>query len=317
MRLISVTRIFNEDDIAEAFVRHNAAHLSHMVFLDNGSTDRTLEILKSLQSEGFPLSVFQARAVTFDEVAVNTFLYHHTTRLHGADWVMFLDADEFITGAMLAPTLAAITAPAIAVPLLHYAQTGQEDPAEPIPPLRMRWRRIAPTNVHKIFLRGSLPAVTIEAGNHGALARGQKLPMDTAHPIALAHYPRRNGWQNLQKIAIGWLKTLAAGEAVTSQERSLHYRSPFETLRDKPAELLNNPAYLDRELDPSEAEEAPLNYLGGPLRYTQPTDPALKAFELGLRYAEQLARQHGRLVDGSAEARKLLEAWKNERKFLF
>jgi len=317
MRRISVTRILNEDDIVEPFVRHNAVNLSHMVFLDNGSTDRTLDILKSLQAEGFPLSVFQTRAVTFDEPAVNTFLYAHATSLHGADWVMFLDCDEFIAGPALAPALACITAPAIAVPLLHYAQTGQEDPAEPIAPLRMRWRAKAPTHVYKIFLRGGLPGITIDAGNHAAFTHGQTLPMATTHPLALAHYPRRNGYQNLQKIAIGWLKTLAAGDSVTALERSAHYRSPFETLRDKPAELINNPTYLDRELAPEDAEEAPLAYLGGPLRYTTPSDPALKAFELGLRYAEQLARQHGRLLDSSAEARQRLESWKNERKFLF
>lgn len=43
-----------------------------MVFLDNGSTDRTLAILKSLKDEGFPLSVFQGYSVNFDEVTVNT-----------------------------------------------------------------------------------------------------------------------------------------------------------------------------------------------------------------------------------------------------
>ena len=44
---------------------------------------------------------------------------------------------------------------------------------------------------------------------------------------------------------------------------------------------------------------------------------ALKALELGLRYAEQLARQHGKLLDQSAEARRLAETWNAERRFLF
>ena len=52
IKAVSVTRILNEDDIVEAFVRHNIGHLSHMIFIDNGSTDRTLLILKHLQANG-------------------------------------------------------------------------------------------------------------------------------------------------------------------------------------------------------------------------------------------------------------------------
>jgi hypothetical protein len=58
-KIVSVTRILNEDDIVEAFVRHNAVHADHMLFLDDSSIDRTLEILQTLQVEGFPLTVFQ------------------------------------------------------------------------------------------------------------------------------------------------------------------------------------------------------------------------------------------------------------------
>lgn len=72
MRLVSVTRILNEDDIVEAFVRHNSVGLDHMIFLDNGSSDRTLDILRALQREGVPLSVFQAISAEFDEADAST-----------------------------------------------------------------------------------------------------------------------------------------------------------------------------------------------------------------------------------------------------
>lgn len=323
MHIISVTRILNEDDIVEAFVRHNSRHAAHMVFLDNGSTDRTLAILKSLKDEGFPLSVFQGYSVNFDEVLVNSLLYQLASQIHKADWIVYLDADEFIAtddknGLEAIFSRRGVEDKAISVPLIRYVQIDDQDKTELIVPVRMRWRVPPPTNVFKLFIRGGLSSeIVIDAGNHGGFLDGQKLAAPVEPGIALAHYPRRNGWQNLHKIALGRAKTLAAGEAATAQGWSSHYQSAFETLRDKPGELLGNPAYLNQETDFSSTEEVPLAYLGGPLRYTERTDPALKAFELGMRYIEQLAKQHGRLLDQSPEARRLVESWNAERRFLF
>jgi hypothetical protein len=316
-RIVSVTRILNEDDIVEAFVRHNAAHIHHMLFLDNGSTDATLEILKSLQTEGLPLTVFQNPSVSFDEIAANTWAYQLASQIHQAEWVAFLDADEFIAApAPLATLLPA--ADAMSISLLHYGQTGAENASQIIVPLRLRWRLRTPAPVKKLIIRGGLGAeVLIEAGNHGAQRAGQPVAAPLSPAVQLAHYPRRNGYQNLQKIAAGWLKVLAAGRAETAAGRSQHYRSPFETLRDKPWELIAAAAYLDREIDPALAEEAPLNYLGGPLKYWRETDPAMKAVNGFLNFAESLARQHGRLLDEAPGARALVETWHAKRDFLF
>ena len=45
----------NEMDIIESFVRYNVNYLDGMIILDNGSTDNTLNILKSLKNEGLPI----------------------------------------------------------------------------------------------------------------------------------------------------------------------------------------------------------------------------------------------------------------------
>ncbi len=320
-KLISVTRILNEDDIVEAFVRHNVLSLNHMIFLDNGSTDSTLAILKALQEEGLPITVFQGPSLSFDEVSANTWLYRLVDQLHKADWVVFLDADEFLSlpaKATLATILSAQAANAVEATLLHYYETDDDDAAQPIVPARMRWRMIAPTGVSKLFLRGGFGArAIIDAGNHGAFLDGKPMPAAPEPRLALAHYPARDGWQNLQKITIGWLKVLAAGQPALGAGRSQHYLSPFETLRDKPHELLGNPLFMQPKLNRTIMEERPLDYRGGALRHTGATDPALRALQLALRHAEQLARQHGRLLDQSAEARRLVDGWNSARKFLF
>ncbi len=51
MRLTAVTRVFNEEDIIEPFIRHHAAFAAAHILLDNGSGDRTLDILASLRRE--------------------------------------------------------------------------------------------------------------------------------------------------------------------------------------------------------------------------------------------------------------------------
>ncbi|MHB1304368.1 MAG: glycosyltransferase family 2 protein [Acidiphilium sp.] len=320
MRLVSVTRILNEDDIVEAFVRHNAVGLDHMVFLDHGSSDRTLDILRALQREGIPLSVFQAESAEFDEMDASTWLYRLADRMHGADWVVFLDADEFLTGEKLADRLASLTRrdQAIRLQLVHYYNGPDDDPAELNVPVRMRWRRRDESGVFKIVARGGMGArLMVDAGNHGGIVDGHPLATMLERQTALAHYPRRNGWQNLQKLTLGWLRVLAAGAEAVAQGRASHYRAPFELLRDRPQDLLRNPAYLDSDLDRADAVVDPIVYRGGALRYTVVVDPAMKAFTLGMRYAEQLARQHGRLVDHSLEARRLAAEWKSARRFLF
>ena len=51
MRLTAVTRVLNEEDIIEPFIRHHAAFVEAHILLDNGSGDRTLEILAALRRE--------------------------------------------------------------------------------------------------------------------------------------------------------------------------------------------------------------------------------------------------------------------------
>ena len=320
MRVVIASRILNEEDIVEAFVRHNATFADHMLFLDNGSTDRTLAILRALRDEGVPLSVFHARAVGFDEARVNSWLYETADGLYHPDWVAFLDVDEFIVAGEggLRSALAATMADAVAVPLVHYFDTVDDDPAEPIVPRRMRWRARQTPPVPKVIVRGGFVArCAIAPGNHGASVDGVALPQIGLPGAALAHYPRRSGWHDLQKCGIGWLKVLAAGAAALQSRYSEHYQGPFERLRDSPASLIGEPAYIAQPVDPERMVLDPIDYRGGELRHTVSSDPAMRALAVALHHADALARAHGRLLDESAEARGLVARWNAEREFLF
>lgn len=316
-KIVSFTRILNEDDIIEAFVRHHGAHVDEMLFLDNGSTDRTIEILRALREEGFTLRLFRNHAVSFDEIAINSWGYQAASQVLSADWVVFLDADEFIATPDSQPLLTLLPddVEVLSMALVNYGQVGGENMEEPVVPWRLRWHKSAPTGVNKVMARAKIPGLLVGAGNHGVFVKGREILASALPGVSLAHYPRRNGWQAMQKWAAGRLKALASG--APGAFYSEHYVSPFETLRDKPGELLMNDGFLAREFDKSQATEAPLAYLGGPLSYYQPADPRLKALSGFLHMTEQLARQHGRLLDESREARALVESWNARRDFLF
>jgi hypothetical protein len=55
MQIVAITRVLNEADIIESFVRHTARFVGHHILMDNGSTDGTIDILAALKREGVPL----------------------------------------------------------------------------------------------------------------------------------------------------------------------------------------------------------------------------------------------------------------------
>ncbi|MDD6127049.1 MAG: glycosyltransferase family 2 protein [Veillonellaceae bacterium] len=65
-KIVAISMVKNEMDIIESFVRHTLGFADLLIVADHKSTDRTREILESLQAEGLPLiieDVAQARHV--------------------------------------------------------------------------------------------------------------------------------------------------------------------------------------------------------------------------------------------------------------
>ena len=323
MRIVAVTRILNEDDVVEAFARHHATLLDHHVFLDNGSTDRTLEILRTLHAQGLSLSVLQNRSVQFCEATHNTFLHQIATQAHQADWVPFLDADEFLDAppqdgrsTSLRDLLAAMPEEAMALQLrlANYHTSPQDDPAELAVPARMRHRAASMPEVWKVIARGrGTPAGTSVAdGNHAVLVAGAAAPARRTEALRLAHFPSRHPLQLITKAVLGRLKVLAGGQAAEQAGFSEHYTRFLDTMRDEPQVLLRDPAVM-ASLDAGIAlVEDPMAYAGGPLSLTRAEDPILRVVRLAVAAAELLARRHGRLLDENAILRTQTRFWDAE-----
>ena len=316
-RIVAVTRVLDEADIIEAFVRHTAAFAGHHVILDNGSRDGTLEILRALKEEGLGITILQNVTASFYQKELNTYLYRHAARACRADWVLCLDADEFIDDRALEGGLTATLDRLMAedvlcatVPLVNY-EWAADDPEEAIVPLRMR-RHGAVLPVKKVFVQGRIAAATeIANGNHHATHHGVRFEEHLIPGLTLAHYPHRSPYQRAVKCVRGYSKVTAAGPAEVARRTSYHYRSLFEITRDRPhdyfrrGKFMSPPAHDKLPVDP-------IDYRGGPLRHSPATDEQMRAIRCLVGYLETLAERHGRLLEEIPEARARSQAWNEE-----
>src|ERR1700722_4962842 len=306
MKLAAVSRILNESDIVEAFVRHTAYFVDHHFFVDNGSVDGTLGILQKLKDEGFAITVFQSNARSFVESKINTFLYQTAVKNIQADWVVFLDTDEFIDDRELKQSLRDCIAsfgdrhagPAcIEVPLRDYHMTA-DDPSDIL--VTSRITQCSPTGeTTKVIVRGDLVArqAVIEAGNHGVLIdNAAKCPLFREPTLTYAHYAARSPYQWLSKSIIGWAKVLAGGQETISAGFSCHYQGLFDLLRTDPQAILRNPGLMRAPTAPAALTRSPITYRGGALKYTDDTDYPMRAVKVTMQYLQELARQHGELL---------------------
>lgn len=308
MRLITVTRVRNEEDIIEAFVRHHLRVADHTVVLDDGSNDRTPEILSALRSEGLPLTLLRARSVGFAESSHNTALLRRAALL-AADWVLCLDCDEFIDesalGAPLRDVLAAVPIEnlAISAELVQYHPTSADDQSDIIVPRRIRYRTPDPSHIFKVFVRGYLARMggEIAHGNHAALLQGAPLPAPPVPRLQLAHFPVRSGWQLLAKALVGRLKVLASARTDVEPVTAIHYAKLLGNLWENPQWLLLDKDFLDGTPPPRHVQggviEAPMTYLGGELRYTRSSDPRVHAARSIVAYTELLATRRRQALD--------------------
>ena len=249
-------------------------------------------------------------------------MFNHAAKALGADWVLLLDADEFIDDRAIEGGLLdeferlARDEPdtrCLRMELMEYrCAPDLDDPHDPIAPSRIKRRR-EPFGITKVFLHTALadPDLTVGGGNHFAMRDGKVVESRSEPRLKLAHYPERAGFQLLAKWVKGWAKVLAAETDLAAKGASNHYSEPFKILRDEPWHLLRNPGFMALQQNHPLFDD-PIVYRGGALRFTPTIDPAMHATRALIGYIEELASQHGRLVSEIPEARAKVEAWNKE-----
>lgn len=294
MRVVGVSRVLDEADVIEPFIRHHAALLDRHIVLDNGSSDSTLEILRHLHGEGVALEVYQTQSPVFLEQSYNTGLYRLAVEA-GADWVVFLDADELLTvrdAARPHDVLSLIPDGLDCVRLFAYRYECPALPAGEHPFTALR-RRAATPDMPKIAIRRLDPArVSVYAGNHLAFIDGVEDVGLQQERLFIAHTPDRHPLQIARKTLLARLKPIASGEAVAAHVAT-HRSAAFDAMKTAPRAWLEK--VVQRE-EPGLIDE-PVPYLGGELHYTDEPDELARLLSLLAVQTEQLARSHGAILD--------------------
>jgi len=308
MKLVAVSRVRNEADIIEAFVRHHCVHFHKLIILDDGSSDGTASLLGSLQAAGLPLVVLKEQAIAYEQSRYMTLLLRMAVDRFGADWVAPLDADEFVEpppGTTLADCLAPCGPRLMSLSWNNFVWSPDSDEsAEPNPVLRLRLR--LPPRADRTKLLVPAPLVDddteLSQGSHFLLRDGNALPSVPLTTVSLCHFPIRDPLQYAGKIAVGYLKYAAIPQ--WTGELGFHYVDPYRSLLAGGVETLKQRMPADSRRysrdDPAGdgdgdggAQDRPCDYRGGPLTLTPSPQPLLSNV---LSYTEALARA---LADGA------------------
>lgn len=324
MRVIGIGCVRNEEDIIEAFVRHTLAYCRDLILIVNGSTDATPDILQRLKAEGLALHLIHDPTIGNVQVDHMNRLMRLAVSDFSADWIISVDADEFIAGqpdsAALLPEPAGENTHCLKIPLRSY-YTSPEDPPGILNPVERITKRLllepwATTDmnpcVYKVIVPGCLarlPRSYISQGNHLFYIDGREAPFHILENAWLAHYSLRSPRQYAMKAAVRHFQKFRL--IPSKGDETPFYERVYEEVRESYTAFIKDFCrqhipYLPPH-DTSQVVSEPLVYLGGPLRYTAPQPDEIDLFVRQLLdFTETLALAG--VNNGDAAAGEQMEA---------
>jgi SAM-dependent methyltransferase len=238
--IIGIAMVKNEQDIIEPFVRHNLKFLDYLMVLDNGSVDATREILLKLSRELDTVIVADDAGFEYTQSERMTRLLHGCQSAFFADYVVPLDADEFL-GAADRATFEAVLGRIRPggcglVPWQTYVVTpSTAGRCGDDPPRSIEWRRRVEAPAYKkAILRADGqfdPTLVIDQGSHGVRSTSGRLVYRVdLKDLALLHFPVRSRNQLVAKSVVGWMAYVAKDSRArqSPQGYGYHWRINFD-----------------------------------------------------------------------------------------
>jgi SAM-dependent methyltransferase len=235
-RTVALSMVKNEQDIIEPFVRHTSLFVDHHVILDNGSVDETRRILSDLMREIDGVIVTTCSEFGYSQSERMTRLLRSCQTAFFADYVIFLDADEFISSE----TRAEFEAILIGIPAggfgripwrTHVLAPFDRNTDHDDPPRSMPWRRAAEHARYNAVLRldGKYwHDLIVAQGNHDITSStGRPVPAVFLDGLYLNHFPLRSIEQFLAKSIVGWMAYLGKDPHAGKKGDGYHWRHNF------------------------------------------------------------------------------------------
>jgi hypothetical protein len=96
MKIAAVSMVKNECDIIELFIKINTRFFDAIYILDHCSTDSTSDIVKLMKKKGFNIFYTLLSDKVYNQATITTNAVRQISRLGIYDFIMPIDADEFI-----------------------------------------------------------------------------------------------------------------------------------------------------------------------------------------------------------------------------
>lgn len=299
--VVGIAVVKNEDDVIEAMVRHNLTRLDHLHIIDNGSADRTPDILGAMVDEGLPCTWSVVHDIDHRQDEILTQALPGLAAAHDPARVLLLDADEFIKAESAAfRDEMTGSEDALSLPWQTYVPTpGDMADVNVLRSITHR-RVVEPRRVHKVSVPGRfLRDAVVRKGNHQIHVAGALVGAALSSTTALAHMPIRSGDQLKAKVLIGsWSVRLRNGNE--KRREAFHWHrlaGRFRRGEDISPRKLSRIArkYATNQDCEIVADPIPSDIV---LRYTEPPGEGLLLRKLA-HFAEALVQQ--RIEEANAQ----------------
>lgn len=231
----SFSMVKNEQDVIESFIRHNLNFVDFMVIADNRSTDATREILQRCAKEFPQLIVLDKLSLKYDQSEYVTNAFRSIQEVVFADFLIPLDADEFI----LSSNRTAFEQSLEAIPVLSQGiipwktfLPGPEAETRSFPEcMTLVRKKEMPTYAKSIYRADTKPIgdIVFTQGAHVVVhANGSEIPMVALRDCALQHFPIRSAEQLKSKAVVSWIANLAHEANRAEPKRAFQWKKLYD-----------------------------------------------------------------------------------------
>ena len=214
MKTLMITKVKNEADIIEYFLRYHSNIFDHIVVIDNGSLDGTYEIINALIHEGLSIELINEAYSDFDAFRLANQYTVNLIDKYDAQFVIFMDADEFLIAKDAKNPR--VYFESFDDHKLHtfgwrtYIYSGSDNEYF-MPESYTKYREEREESFKKIMVPANLVKdknIVVLAGNHSISSR-YNIEEEYHDELKFAHFPVRSLHQRKKQITINILDMIA------------------------------------------------------------------------------------------------------------